>query len=103
VRFIFGFSKLEILFGRQTREEVSSLYRNISKRAVEFRQERVTSIDPHACHVVTDARTYEPDILVPRSGVAGNRRSCRRSRNVTSATRRAGGFAGSTLSRTWPS
>jgi hypothetical protein len=54
-RFIFGFSKLEILFGRQTREEVSSLYRNISKRAVEFRQERVTSIDPHACHVVTDA------------------------------------------------
>jgi len=66
--FIFGFSKLEILFGRQTREEVRYLYRDISRPGVEFRQERVTSIDPQARHVVTDEGTYEPDILVVALG-----------------------------------
>ena len=66
--FVFGFSKLEILFGRQTREEVSCAYRTISRPGVEFRQERVTSIDPRTRHVVTDGGTYEPDILVVALG-----------------------------------
>ena len=66
--FIFGFSKLEILFGRQTREEVRYLYRDISRPGVEFRQERVTSIDPQTRHVVSDEGTYEPDILVVALG-----------------------------------
>jgi sulfide:quinone oxidoreductase len=66
--FVFGFSKLEILFGRQTREEVSCPYRTISRPGVEFRQERVTSIDPRTRHVVTDGGTYEPDILVVALG-----------------------------------
>jgi sulfide:quinone oxidoreductase len=66
--FVFGFSKLEILFGRQTRDEVSSPYRDISRPGVEFRLEQVTSIDPETRHVVTDANTYEPDILVVALG-----------------------------------
>jgi sulfide:quinone oxidoreductase len=66
--FIFGFSKLEILFGRKTRDEVSCPYRDISRPAVEFRQERVTSIDPQTRHVVTDAGAYEPDVLVVALG-----------------------------------
>jgi sulfide:quinone oxidoreductase len=66
--FVFGFSKLEILFGRQTRDEVSCPYRTISRPGVEFRQERVTSIDPRTRHVVTDGGTYEPDILVVALG-----------------------------------
>ena len=66
--FIFGFSKLEILFGRQTREEVSCPYRSISRPGVEFRQERVTSINPLTRHVITDGGTYEPDILVVALG-----------------------------------
>lgn len=66
--FVFGFSKLEILFGRQTREEVSCRYRTISRPGVEFRQERVASIDPATRHVVTDGGTYEPDILVVALG-----------------------------------
>ncbi len=66
--FIFGFSKLGILFGHQTREQVRCPYRDISKPGVEFRQERVTSIDPQTRHVVTDAGTYEPDILVVALG-----------------------------------
>jgi sulfide:quinone oxidoreductase len=66
--FIFGFSKLEILFGRQTREEVRYPYRDISRPGVEFRQERVTAIDPQTRKVVTDGGTYEPDILVVALG-----------------------------------
>jgi sulfide:quinone oxidoreductase len=66
--FIFGFSKLEVLFGRQTRDEVSCSYQTISRPGVEFRQERVTSIDPATRHVVTDGGTYEPDILVVALG-----------------------------------
>jgi sulfide:quinone oxidoreductase len=66
--FIFGFSKLEILFGRQSREQVRHPYRQISRPGVEFRQERVTSIDPGTRRVVTDGGTYEPDILVVALG-----------------------------------
>src|SRR5215211_5705863 len=66
--FTFGFSKLEILFGRQTREQVCCPYRDISTPGVEFRQERVTSIDPRTRHVVTDGGTYEPDTLVVALG-----------------------------------
>ena len=66
--FIFGFSKLEILFGRQTREQVRFPYRDISRPGVEFRQEQVTSIDPPTRRVVTDGGTYEPDILVVALG-----------------------------------
>jgi sulfide:quinone oxidoreductase len=66
--FIFGFSKLDILFGRRTREEVHCPYQQISKPAVEFRQECVISIDPRTRQVVTDSDTYQPDILVVALG-----------------------------------
>ena len=66
--FIFGFSKLEILFGRRTRVQVSCPYRSLTRRGVEFRQERVESIDPATRVVGTDATTYEADILVVALG-----------------------------------
>jgi sulfide:quinone oxidoreductase len=66
--FIFGFSKLELLFGRQTREAVSHPYRDIARPGVQFRQEQVTSIDPRSRHVVTDGGTYDPDVLVVALG-----------------------------------
>jgi sulfide:quinone oxidoreductase len=62
--FIFGFSKFELMLGRQTREEVRSAYRTIAKPGVEFRQELITAIDPVARRVVTEANTYTADILV---------------------------------------
>jgi sulfide:quinone oxidoreductase len=62
--FVFGFSKLDVLFGRQTADEVRLPYREIARPGVEFRQERVTSIDPVHRHVVTDAGEYDPDVLV---------------------------------------
>lgn len=66
--FTFGFSKLEILFGRQTPAEVRLPYRDISLPCVTFRQEMVTTIDPGTRGVVTDAGSYEADSLVVALG-----------------------------------
>jgi sulfide:quinone oxidoreductase len=66
--FVFGFSKLDVLFGRRTREQVACRYRDISLPSVEFRQEQVTSIDPAARRVQTDRASYEPDVLVVALG-----------------------------------
>lgn len=66
--FIFGFSKFEIMLGRQSRDEVSSYYSKIAKRGVQFRQELITSIDPEARRVVTDKGTHDADILVVALG-----------------------------------
>ena len=66
--FVFGFSKLEVLFGRQTLAQVRCPYREISLPGVEFRQERITSIDPGTRQVVTDQGAYEADVLVVALG-----------------------------------
>ncbi|MFZ0666949.1 MAG: FAD-dependent oxidoreductase [Acidimicrobiales bacterium] len=66
--FMFGFSKLDILFGRRQVSELWHPYRNISKPGVEVRQEAVISIDPTRRRVVTDVSTYEADILVVALG-----------------------------------
>jgi sulfide:quinone oxidoreductase len=66
--FSFGFSKLDILFGRKTAEDVLLHYEDISQEGVEFRQERVTSIDPEKRQVTTDAASYDADILVVALG-----------------------------------
>ena len=66
--FSFGFSKLDILFGRKTTADVLLHYDDISLDGVEFRRERVTSIDPETRHVATDAASYDADILVVALG-----------------------------------
>ena len=66
--FVFGFSKLDVLFGKKSLDEVRHYYRNVIKPSVEFRQETVTSIDPEAKRVVTDGGTYDADILVVALG-----------------------------------
>jgi sulfide:quinone oxidoreductase len=66
--FMFGFSKLDIMFGRRPASEVWNSYRDIVKPGVEFRQEKVTSIDPERRRVITDAATYDADILVVALG-----------------------------------
>jgi sulfide:quinone oxidoreductase len=62
--FSFGFSKLDILFGRKATADVLLHYDEISKEGVEFRRERVTAIDPEKRRVATDAASYDADILV---------------------------------------
>jgi sulfide:quinone oxidoreductase len=66
--FVFGFSKLEILFGRQSADQVRIPYRAISMPGVEFRRERVMAIDPAKRHVVTDAAEYDPEVIVVALG-----------------------------------
>src|SRR5919197_5971797 len=66
--FSFGFSKLDILFGRKAVEDILLPYSEISHDGVEFRQERVVSIDPERRHVTTDSGSYDADILVVALG-----------------------------------
>ncbi len=66
--FTFGFSKLDILFGRADAEAVRVYYRELAKPGVEFRNERVTAIDPANRRVTTDAGSYDADILVVALG-----------------------------------
>ncbi len=62
--FFFGFSKLDVMFGRKTPDSVRIPYGNISKPGVRFLQETVTAIDPETRRVTTDKGTYEADVLV---------------------------------------
>ena len=62
--FIFGYSKLDVMFGRKTPDAVRIAYRNIVKPGVSFRQEAITAIDPEARRVTTGGGTYEADVLV---------------------------------------
>jgi len=66
--FMFGYSKLDVMFGRRRASDVWIPYREIAKPGVEFRQETVASIDPERRRVVTDAATYDADILVVALG-----------------------------------
>jgi sulfide:quinone oxidoreductase len=66
--FSFGYSKLDVLFGRKPTAEILLPYRDFSKDGVEFRQEQVTSIDPEARRVTTEAAAYDADILVVALG-----------------------------------
>jgi sulfide:quinone oxidoreductase len=66
--FFFGFSKLEVMLGRQSADAVRMPYREIAKEAVEFRQETVVGIDPVARRVATDVATHEADFLVVAMG-----------------------------------
>lgn len=62
--FVFGFSKLDMMFGRKTSDAVRLHYHHIVKPGVDFRQEAITSIDPQAKRVTTDKGTYDADVLV---------------------------------------
>jgi sulfide:quinone oxidoreductase len=66
--FVFGFSKLDIMFGRRATADARLYYREIDKEGVEFRQERVASIDPEARRVETDGGTYDADVLAVALG-----------------------------------
>lgn len=62
--FVFGFSKLDVMFGRTTPDAVRMPYRDIAKPGVRVLRETVTAIDPGARRVTTDAGVHEADVLV---------------------------------------
>jgi sulfide:quinone oxidoreductase len=66
--FMFGFSKLDIMFGLATAESQRMPYRNFAKPGVRLLRETVTAIDPTAKRVTTNVGTHEADILIVALG-----------------------------------
>ncbi|HEY4809564.1 MAG TPA: FAD-dependent oxidoreductase, partial [Solirubrobacteraceae bacterium] len=62
--FVFGFSKLDIMFRAAVPDSVRMHYREITKPGVQVLRETITAIDPQERIVVTDAGTHEADVLV---------------------------------------
>ena len=56
--FIFGFSKLDVMFGRTAAAEVRHSYRDLAKPGVRFVQTTIRAIDPQARRVETDAGAF---------------------------------------------
>ncbi|MEO8467689.1 MAG: FAD-dependent oxidoreductase [Gammaproteobacteria bacterium] len=67
--FVFGFSKLDVMFGHQTFEAVQLPYRHFSKPGVRLLNETITGIDPTSRRVTTNAGAYDCDHLVVALGV----------------------------------
>ncbi len=66
--FVFGFSKLDVMFGRTESDQVLHPYEDLVKPGVTFVRATVTAIDPVARRVETDAGTFEADVLVVALG-----------------------------------
>ena len=66
--FVFGFAKLDVIFGRAAPDAVRHAYRDAVKPGVRFVQATVRSIDPAARHVETDAGPFDADVLVVALG-----------------------------------
>ena len=66
--FVFGYAKLDVMFGRKTLDAIRVAYRDIAKPGVRFLQETITAIDPEARAVTTDRGVYEADVLVVALG-----------------------------------
>jgi sulfide:quinone oxidoreductase len=66
--FVFGFSKLDVMFGRRLSAEAQHKYSAILKPGVRFFQTTVRSIDPATKVVVTDAETFKADYLIVALG-----------------------------------
>src|SRR5882757_993905 len=62
--FVFGYSKLDLMFRDRTLEQVRLPYADFVKPGVRLLRETVTGIDPEAKRVSTDAGEHEADYLV---------------------------------------
>jgi sulfide:quinone oxidoreductase len=66
--FTFGYSKLDVMFGNATPEEVRLSYADFDKPGVRFLRETITAIDPEARRVTTNQGSHEGDVLVVALG-----------------------------------
>jgi sulfide:quinone oxidoreductase len=66
--FVFGFSKLDVMFGRSIASAVLHPYRDLAKPGLRFVQTTIRSIDPVAKRVETEAGTFEADVMVVALG-----------------------------------
>lgn len=66
--FVFGFSKLDVMFGRIAPELAVHRYADMVNPGVRFVPATITAIDPTRRSVETDAGTFDADILVVALG-----------------------------------
>lgn len=62
--FVFGYSKIDLMFGKADLAAVRQPYVRFAKPGVRLLHETVTAIDPAARRVTTDRGTHEADFLV---------------------------------------
>lgn len=62
--FVFGFAKLDLLFGRTSEAKIRNPYAHFVKPGVRLLRETVTAIDAEARRVTTDVGVHDADILV---------------------------------------
>ena len=62
--FVFGYSKLDVMFGKRLPAQVFHPYHGIGKPGLRFIQTTIRSIDPQARRVDTDAGSFHGDIIV---------------------------------------
>ena len=66
--FLFGYSKLDVMFGRATPESLRLPYRNFVKPGVRFVRQTITAIDPDKRRITTNSGTYDADFLIVALG-----------------------------------
>ncbi|MGH2893670.1 MAG: NAD(P)/FAD-dependent oxidoreductase [Solirubrobacteraceae bacterium] len=66
--FVFGFSKLDVMFGRAVPDQVRHPYADIIKPGMRFVKTAIRSIDPASRTVQTDAGAFDADVLVVALG-----------------------------------
>lgn len=66
--FFVGFSKIDVLFGRRTEQEVRSRYADLRAEDVRFVQAAITAIGTDTRTVTTSAGTFDYDYLVVALG-----------------------------------
>src|SRR5215831_13359530 len=70
--FYFGFSKLDVMFGKAQPDAVRLPYRKFVKPGVRVLQETISRVDPVARRVTTDHGTHEAELLVIALGADYN-------------------------------
>ncbi len=66
--FVFGFSKLDVMFGKRLPSEVFHSYQDFNKPGVQFVRTSIRSIDPKAKRVDTDEGPFDGDVIVVALG-----------------------------------
>ncbi len=66
--FVFGYSKLDVMFGHTAPEDVRLPYSDFAKPGIRLLAETITAIDPNARRVTTDAGVHDAEVLVVALG-----------------------------------
>ena len=66
--FVFGFSKLDVMFGLKTPQAVRLPYKSYAKPGVRMLKRTITSIDPERRRVTTNDGVFDADHLVVALG-----------------------------------